>query len=239
MVGGAPQKISTPAIEFAIGKWSDPTDAEGFCYSDEGHSFYVISSNSGNQTFAFDISTGKWHQRAYLDSFGNLARIRPRCFLRFAGKNLVGDWENGNIYEYDLDTYTDNGNPIPAIRSCLTIQQGLEQQRTATLQLDMDTGVGISGSSGSGSGALFQGLLGLLMSGVGGASSEGVDPKAMLRWSRDGGKTWSNALWRSFGKIGEYLKRVRWNRVGGGRRTVFEVTITDPVKRNITGAYLG
>lgn len=237
MVGGAPQKISTPAVEFAINRWSDPTDAEGFCYSDEGHSFYVLSSNSGNQTWVYDISTQKWHQRAYLDSFGNLTRIRPRCFLRFAGKNLVGDWENGNIYEYDLDTYTDNGNPIPAIRSCVAVQDGLEMQRGGTFQLDMDTGVGLSVSSGTSAGML-QGLLGLLNSGISG-DTVGADPKVMLRWSKDGGKTWSNELWRSFGKIGEYAKRVRWNRVGGGRRSVFEVTITDPVRRNITGAFLG
>lgn len=213
MASGVPQRLSTPAIEYAIAQWSDMSDAEAFTYTQEGHSFYVISSTSGNETWAYDFTTNEWHQRAYLHSGGDLHRIRPRCHLYFAGKNLVGDWENGNVYEYDLGTYSDNGNPLPAIRACGTLQSNLDNQPAASLRLDMDTGVGLT-------------------------TGQGSNPQAMLRWSKDGGKTWSNALWRSFGRIGEYSRRCIWRRVGGGERTVFEVTITDPVKRYITGAYL-
>lgn len=212
--GGAPKRISTPAIEFAISQWPDMSDAEAFTYSQEGHSFYVLSSTSGNETWVYDITTEEWHQRAWLHASGELHRIRPRCHLYFAGKNLVGDWETGAVYEYDLDTFSDNGNPLPAIRVCGTLQDGLANQKSTSLQLDMDTGVGL-------------------------ATGQGSDPQAMLRWSKDGGKTWSNSLWRTFGKIGEYTRRCIWRRIGGGRRMVFEVTITDPVKRCITSAFLG
>jgi hypothetical protein len=213
VTGGAPQRISTPAIEYAIGQWADMSTAEAFTYSQEGHSFYILSSTSANETWAYDISTGEWHQRAYLHASGELRRVRPRCHLYFAGLNLVGDYENGNIYAYDLDTYSDNGNPLPAIRACSTLQNGLEVMKTVSFQLDMDTGVGLT-------------------------TGQGSDPQAMLRWSQDGGKTWSNSLWRSFGAIGAYSKRAIWRRVGGGRRSVFEITITDPVKRAITGAFV-
>jgi hypothetical protein len=212
MVGGQPSRVSTPAIEYALSQWPDLSDAEAFTYSQEGHSFYVLSSVSGNQTWAYDVTTGKWHQRAWLHPSGNLHRIRPRCHLYFAGKNLVGDWETGDIYEYSLDTYSDNGIPLPAIRATQTIQNELQNQNVGTLQLDMDTGVGLTDGPGS-------------------------NPQAMLRWSRDGGKTYGNAIWRSFGEIGEYGQRAIWFRVGGGARMVFEVTITDAVKRNICGAY--
>lgn len=211
--GGAPKRISTPAIEYAISQWPDVSDAEAFTYTQEGHSFYVLSSQSGNETWAYDITTQKWHQRAWLHASGDLHRIRPRCHLYFAGKNLVGDWENTNVYEYDLDTYSDNGNPLPAIRACQTLQSGLEIQPTVTFRLDMDTGVGLT-------------------------TGQGSNPQAMLRWSKDGGKTWSNSIWRSFGRIGEYFRRCIWHRVGGGERMVFELTVTDPVRRNITGAYI-
>jgi hypothetical protein len=211
--GGAPRRISTPAIEYAISQWTDMTDAYAFTYAQENHSFYVLSSVSGNETWVYDISTGEWHQRAWLAADGSLQRIRPRCHLYFAGKHLVGDWQTGDVYEYSLDTYSDNGNPLPAIRACPTIQRGLEMQRNASFQLDMDTGVGLS-------------------------TGQGSDPQAMMRWSRDGGKTWSSEQWRTFGRIGEYSRRCVWRRIGGGRRMVFEVTITDPVKRCITGAYI-
>jgi hypothetical protein len=211
--GGAPKRISTPAIEFALAQWPDMEDAEAFCYSQEGHSFYVLSSQSGNQTFAYDITTEEWHERAWLHTSGDFQRIRPRCAMHFAGEMLVGDWETGNVYAYDLNTYSDNGNPLITLRSCSTLESGMEEQGTVSFLLDMDTGVGLT-------------------------TGQGSDPQAMLRYSKDGGKTWSSSLWRSFGQIGEYWRRAIWNRVGGGRRLVFEVRISDPVKRNVTGAYI-
>ena len=66
----------------------------------------------------------------------------------------------------------------------------------------------------------------------------GWDPQVMLRISNDGGKTWGPELWRSAGKMGEYTKRVSWNRMGSARRRVFEVTMTDPIPWKITGCYL-
>jgi hypothetical protein len=214
LAGGIPKPISTPAIDNAIAQWPDPSDAQAFTYTQEGHSFYVLSSVSGNETWAYDITTGQWHQRAWLNpNTGTLDRIRPSCHLYFAGRNLVGDRETGDVYEYDLNTYADNGNPLPAIRACETLQSELQMQRNFSFQLDMDTGIGIE-------------------------TGQGSDPQAMLRYSKDGGRTWSSSIWRALGRIGEYSSRAVWRRIGGGRRVVLEVTITDPVKRNITGAYI-
>jgi hypothetical protein len=75
-----------------------------------------------------------------------------------------------------------------------------------------------------------------MQTGVGLASGQGSDPKAMLQWSDDGGHTWSNEQWASIGKIGERLARVRWRRLGRSRDRVFKVTITDPVRVVILGA---
>jgi hypothetical protein len=64
---------------------------------------------------------------------------------------------------------------------------------------------------------------------------------AMLRWSDDGGHTWSNEHWASMGKLGEYGKRVIWRRLGMTtklRDRVYEVSGTDPVKIAIMGAEL-
>jgi PKD repeat protein len=69
-------------------------------------------------------------------------------------------------------------------------------------------------------------------------SFPGADPQVMLRISNDGGKTWVTEQWRSAGKTGEFSRRVRWNRLGCGRRRVFEVSVTDPVAWHVTGAYL-
>jgi hypothetical protein len=66
-------------------------------------------------------------------------------------------------------------------------------------------------------------------------------PQVMLRWSDDGGHTWSNEHWASMGKIGEYGKRVIWRRLGMTtklRDRVYEISGSDPVKIAIMGAEL-
>ena len=63
----------------------------------------------------------------------------------------------------------------------------------------------------------------------------------MLRWSDDGGHTWSNEHWASMGKIGVYGARAIWRRLGMTtklRDRVYEVSGTDPVKIAILGAEL-
>jgi hypothetical protein len=65
--------------------------------------------------------------------------------------------------------------------------------------------------------------------------------RVMLRWSDDGGHTWSNEHWASMGKLGEYGKRVIWRRLGMTtklRDRVYEISGTDPVKIAIMGAEL-
>jgi len=67
------------------------------------------------------------------------------------------------------------------------------------------------------------------------------DPQVMLRWSDDGGHTWSNEHWASMGKLGEYGKRVIWRRLGMTmklRDRVYEISGSDPVKIAIMGAEL-
>jgi hypothetical protein len=63
----------------------------------------------------------------------------------------------------------------------------------------------------------------------------------MLRFSDDGGHTWSNEQFAGTGKIGEYYRRVFWRRLGMTlklRDRVYELSGTDPVKITITGAEL-
>ena len=67
---------------------------------------------------------------------------------------------------------------------------------------------------------------------------DNTDPQAMLRWSNDGGSTWSNEHWTSIGRIGKYKNRAIWRRLGMARDRIFEVVVTDPVKAVIVSANL-
>lgn len=77
-----------------------------------------------------------------------------------------------------------------------------------------------------------------LEAGVGLIDGQGEDPQLMLRWSDDGGHTWSDEHWTTAGRLGAYAQRAIWRRLGRSRDRIFEVTISDPVKVAWIGAWL-
>lgn len=77
-----------------------------------------------------------------------------------------------------------------------------------------------------------------IQAGVGTTTGQGADPQIMLRWSDDGGFTWSHEHWVSAGRIGQYSRRAIWRKLGRGRDRVFEISMTDPVLWVLLDAYL-
>jgi hypothetical protein len=51
----------------------------------------------------------------------------------------------------------------------------------------------------------------------------------MLRWSNDGGHTWSPEQWVSAGRRGDYGRRAIWTALGRSRDRVYELSVSDPV----------
>jgi hypothetical protein len=212
------QRVSTHAIEYAIAQYDDISDAVAYTYQQEGHAFYVLTFPTGNATWVFDVATQAWHERAGWDN-GEFTRHRSNCQCNFGGNTIVGDFENGNIYQMTLDVYDDYDEPQKWLRSWRALPSGQNNlKRTAhhSLQLNCESGTGL-------------------------ATGQGDDPQVMLRWSDDGGHTWSNEHWSPMGKIGAYYQRVFWRRLGMTlklRDRVYEVSGTDPVKVAIMGAEL-
>ncbi len=63
-------------------------------------------------------------------------------------------------------------------------------------------------------------------------------PKVILRWSDDGGNTWSSDYMMALGKAGKYLTRAIWNRLGRSRDRVFEVEIDDATPVRLIDAFV-
>jgi hypothetical protein len=244
-------RASNHAIEWQIQSYGNISDAIAYTYQQDGHSFYVLTFPSASKTWVYDVSTQSWHERAGWVN-GSFTRHRSNCQMAFNSKIIVGDFENGNIYAFDLDVYADNGQIQKWLRSWRAIPSGQNNlKRTAqhTMQLDCETGVGLNGidpndgvewffytSSGD---QLVTNNGNLLLFSP--PTVEGADPEAMLRWSDDGGHTWSNEHWASMGRIGQYGRRVFWRRLGMTQKLrdrVYEVSGTDPVKIAIIGAEL-
>ena len=66
----------------------------------------------------------------------------------------------------------------------------------------------------------------------------GRAPQMDMRWSDDGGHTWSNYQTRDCGSVGEYSTRVRWLRLGRARDRVYEIRVSDPIGWRVIDAYL-
>jgi hypothetical protein len=64
------------------------------------------------------------------------------------------------------------------------------------------------------------------------------DPQVMLRYSDDGGHTWSNEYVAGAGFAGEFRKRVEWRALGRSRDRVYEISVSDPIPWRIVDAYL-
>jgi len=244
-------RISTHAIEYAIAQYGNIADAIAYTYQQEGHAFYVLTFPTGNATWVYDVSTQVWHERAGWDN-GDFMRHRSNCQCNFGGNIIVGDFQNGNIYQFDLNVYADNGGIQKWLRSWRALPTGQNNlKRTAhhSLQLDCESGVGLNGYTPieteylmtETDNYLITESSNYLITEQGLSPVQGSDPQVMLRWSDDGGHTWSNEHWAGLGKIGEYYKRVFWRRLGMTlklRDRVYEVSGTDPNKIAIMGAEL-
>ena len=243
------QRVSTHAIEYAIAQYGNISDALAYTYQQEGHGFYVLTFPSANATWVYDAATQAWHERAGLVN-GAFTRHRSNCQCNFGGETIVGDFENGNIYKYSLEVYSDNGDPQKWLRSWRAIPTGQNTlKRTAqhSLQLDAESGVGLNGFTTEqvfylvtqNSDKLITESGDYIASEI--TSTVLADPQVMLRWSDDGGHNWSNEHWTSMGGIGRFGQRIIWRRLGMTTRIrdrVYEVSGTDPVKIAIMGAEL-
>jgi PKD repeat protein len=138
-----PQRISTHAVEYSISQMKDITDAIGFCYQDEGHFFYYLNFPKGNRTFCYDITIGLWHERALFNVLSGLnGGHNLIAHAYFNGKNLIGNFNNGNIFELNLNIYTDNDIPIKRIFTFPHLAKENKRITFNNLEIDMDKGIG-------------------------------------------------------------------------------------------------
>jgi len=213
--GFTPQRISTNPIEIIIQAAPEPDTLRAYTYQEDGHTFYVITGGGMETTIVYDILTQQWHERAYLNSFGNFEPHLGACGIYAFGRQLVGSRINGRIYTMALNIYQDDVQEIAAERIFTHLSDEGKRLRFNQLEIAMETGVGWAQ-----------------------LDTESSDPNIALCISRDGGRTYGNWYNKSFGKVGEYKKRVAWRRLGIASDIVFKIRITGAVKRSLIGAYL-
>jgi hypothetical protein len=212
--GLTPIGISTPAIDAEWQTYTTVSDAYCFAYGWSGHKFIVVNFPTANKTFVYDISTSLWHERESWDMNGrSLGRWRGNCHLPCYDRELIGDAYSGKIGYLSASTYTEFDTTVQALVTSPPIHSDRKRLFISRLEIDMEAGVGIN-------------------------TGQGSDPQVMMRSSKDGGRSYSTRqIWKSAGAIGANRSRLRWLRLGQARERVFELTISDPVKRTIIAAH--
>ena len=207
--GYNPVRFSNNAVESQWADYGSLRDAYAHGYQEQGHSFYQVTfPNKG--TWVYDFATSMWHRRTRLvlgEEEPHLARNHAYIF----DKHLVGSRIDGTVYEQSVSYLDDAGALIQRRRRSPHLSGG-RPLNVARFRLLCQTGIGLT-------------------------SGQGSDPQVQMRYAVDGGRTWSDSLWESVGKIGEYEKvGAEWNRLGQGEDWGFEISATDPVDHCWTGA---
>lgn len=211
--GGQVAPVSTPAMDAAfVGANGEPAyvleDARGYTFRMDGHVYYVLTFPSSEKTWVYDATTQGWSEFLEWTS-GQWRRHRGNCSIYAFGRQLIGDFENGKLYELSSNYYDNDGRPLRALRSAAHLSKDQALFSVGSIEVVCESGVGLS-------------------------TGQGSDPQMMLRVSKDGGNTWTPEMTRTIGRTGQFRDRARFMRpCGNARDIVIELSITDPVKRAI------
>lgn len=210
--GFSPQRISTDPIDRIIQTATNQAAIKAFSYQEDGHTFYCLTGGGLPTTLCYDLNTQQWHERAYLSNGGQTQALQSSAGYAF-GRVLVGDRLTGKIYEQKLDFYTDNGDPIQRERIYTHIVDEDRRIRYNKLVIGFETGVGLQ-------------------------TGQGTNPLVSMQLSKDGARTWSEFFNASIGRVGEYMTKVAFRRLGIAEQMTFRIRISEPVKVAICGSYL-
>ena len=154
-----------------------------------------------------------WHTWTTFDGNGTSSRHAGQGFVYANGFYIVGDKDTGDICTLDPDVGYDTTSDRTVIVERTTPHVGSEMKTAFHKLLTLDFAVGTT-------------------------SLQSYDPQVMLQFSDDGGKTWSDEVWTSCGKIGEYALRVQFDQLGSAQSRVYRIRGSSDQYWALSGASL-
>ena len=115
--GYKPEKVSTDALESAFTQWPNLAHATAMTYTQDAHPFYMLNAPAQQTSVCFDGETGAWHDRAWLAEDGSFERWRGEVNTFGFQRHLVGDFEDGRVYDMRLDYYLDDERDIVRVQA--------------------------------------------------------------------------------------------------------------------------
>jgi hypothetical protein len=213
------KRISTYAIEAIWDSYEVTNDAIGAWYQQNGHTFWVLTFPTADRTWVFDlgesVAQGEpvWHERCWVDDFGDEHRIRPNSMAFAFSTIVVGDWQNGKLYAWDPDIYTDDSQRIVRKRGFAHLVADGNLVTYQRLEANIEPG----------------NAPGLLTEDA---------PEVSLVWSDTRGQSWGDPIRAPVGSGGQYDTYTTFWQLGSARDRVFELFWDFPYKTSLTGAWI-
>lgn len=189
-------------------------DAIGFVYEREDHVFYVLTFPTEDKTYVYDIKTGLTHERqSYNALTAEYGRWLATFYATLGGQAFVTDKFNGQIYSLLKDKFDEDGTPIRRIRRMPIFRENNTYKTINDFWIIFNTGDALTIGQGS-------------------------NPTAMLRVSRDGGRTFDSEMSRDIGLTGDHADSARWSMLGTSRKWCAELVVTDPIDWRVLDAFI-
>ena len=234
--------FSTRALEYEWTNYPTVADCIGGTFQQAGHTFIVFHFPTADKTWAFDLSTRCWHRRTWIDNNGIAHREKTAFYASVGAAGgyraaIIGqDWQTGQIYALDPLYYTDNGQPIVCRRSFPHSIADMHFITHTAFIADFETG-GIEGFGESEQGnswsSGFDKGFGPFTPAWGGDG-----PNLCMRYSNDGGNSWSNYRQKALVSSGHYRSMMRYRSLGMARDRIYELMWAFPGPSALQGAYL-
>lgn len=204
--------VSTDALNKEFSSYDTLADIVAIQYTDRGHLMWQMTSPNANKTWVYDYTTNLWHERSYFDATtGRETFDIAQLYCKLGNSDIMAGVKFGKIYVSSPEILTDDGTPIIRLRSTMVFNDEFNIRVVDELLVRLQTGTVPPSGSGS-------------------------DPVVSMRYSNNGGHSWSQWIPRSMGKVGEYAKTISWNRLGYGREWILEFKIVEPILYSIIDA---
>lgn len=131
--GGEPQVISTPGIDAILNSLTAPEDNNGFVYEELGHTFYQINFFTDNTSLLYNFLTKKWYKVSN-SSYG-VHPVQGVATYRGRNRAFAISSEKGNIYEFGMDFFTNDGDIIP--RTIITPNLVMDERQKVCTRLEI------------------------------------------------------------------------------------------------------
>ncbi len=204
--GYSPQALYHPPVSRDIEATADKDRIAGCTYSIGGAGFYEISGP--DFTWTLNVSTNKWFQRQSYNS----TRSKSQFAISFNNQTIVGDVSDSKLYVMDQTSFAEGADPLVWTLRTPPMHAYPNRISVDRFYADLIFGVGLNSTDGDES-----------------------NPLVGLRWSDDGGQSFSRQIFKPLGADGQHQTRVVWNNLGstGRQGRIWELQVSAPVVRGL------